>query len=76
MSHYQIHLEGKKPYPMNSSLELESVRDALRISPKLYLGEICLKTNLTKEKVIDALKELARQKLLARWKGKYYLVER
>lgn len=76
MSHYQIHLETKKPYPMNSSLELESVRDALSISPKLYLGEICSKTNLTKEKVVEALKELARQKLLARSKGKYFLIER
>lgn len=52
MSHYQIHLTGKKPYPMNSSLELESVRDVLRISPKLTIGEIQKKTDLTRRKLL------------------------
>jgi hypothetical protein len=75
MSHYQIHLPEQKAYPMGSSLELESVRDVLRISPKSTTDDIRSKTYLTREKVMEALRALASEKVLARVKNKYYLLE-
>lgn len=75
MSRYQIHLTGKKPYPMNSSLELQSVRDVLRISPKLTIDDIRSKTYLTSEKVMEALKALAKEKVLARTGDTYFLLD-
>lgn len=75
MSHYQIHLPEQKKYPMGSSLELESVRDVLRISPNLTIDSIGLKTFLSKAKVMEALKALAKEKVLARVGDTYFLLE-
>lgn len=61
-------------YKSGSELEVQSVKDILKISP-CTIKEIEQRTSMTSEKVIECLKILASQKILARRKSRYFLVE-
>lgn len=61
-------------YKSGSELEIQSVKDVLAISP-CTIKEIERKTSMTSEKVIECLKILASQRILARRKSRYFLVE-
>jgi predicted Rossmann fold nucleotide-binding protein DprA/Smf involved in DNA uptake len=71
---YQIYLSGQKAYPSGSSLETQSVRDVLGISPSTF-NDICSKTYLSKSKTMQALRELDREGVLKTSDGKYFLIE-
>lgn len=60
-------------YKSGSELELQSVRDVIKISPGT-IGEIADKTSMTREKVVECLKTLASQKVLIRNKSRYSLL--
>lgn len=61
-------------YKSGSELELQSVKDTIKISP-CTIGEISEKTDMTREKVTECLKILASQKILQRHKSRYSLLD-
>ncbi|MBW4598945.1 MAG: hypothetical protein KME29_04855 [Calothrix sp. FI2-JRJ7] len=62
-----------KGYKSGSDLEMQSVRDVLRISD-CTVSEVMAKTNMTREKVIICMKVLASEGVLKRRRNRY-LVE-
>lgn len=57
-------------YKSGSDLEIQSVKDTLKIRP-CTIGEIAERTSMTREKVIECLKVLAATGSLTKYKSRY-----
>lgn len=63
-------LARDKNYKSGSDLEMQSVRDVLRISP-CTVSEVISKTNMTREKVVICMKVLASEGVLRKRQNRY-----
>lgn len=61
-------------YKTGSELELQSVRDILAMAPET-IGQVCSKTGMPREKVINCMKVLIQEKVLVKTRNKYSILK-
>lgn len=61
-------------YKCGTELEVQSVRDILTMAPAT-IGQLCDRTGMHREKVIDCMKVLIQKKVLVRTRNKYSILK-
>lgn len=70
----RISLDTGNNYLSGSDLEVQSVRDILNMAP-CTIRQVCDKTGMPREKVIDCMKVLIREKVLVKTRNKYSILK-